>query len=132
MVSSIEVLKNEFNTIPIKYIREVQKEKKHLYATYLALNEAKHADLRPYGKTPWRPLRDVNFQVLQGTKDQKANIPVLMEQFNAARRAAAEWNIQRRISIAQKKLEEETAALKAQSEEKNLELAEASGKLAEW
>ncbi|THX03754.1 hypothetical protein D6D17_05889 [Aureobasidium pullulans] len=127
----IEVLKDEFNTIPIKYIRETQKEKKHLYATYLALNEAKHADLRPYGKTPWRPLRDVNFQVLQGTKDQKANIPVLMEQFNAARRAAAEWNIQRRKSIAQKKLEEETAALKAQSEEKNLELAKASGKLAE-
>ncbi|KAG9861525.1 hypothetical protein KCU63_g6106, partial [Aureobasidium melanogenum] len=38
----IEVLKNEFNTIPVKFIKEVQKDKKHLYPTYLALNEAKH------------------------------------------------------------------------------------------
>lgn len=43
IVPSIEVLKDEFNTIPIKYIRETQKEKKHLYATYLALNEAKQS-----------------------------------------------------------------------------------------
>ncbi|KAG9652783.1 hypothetical protein KCU95_g7733, partial [Aureobasidium melanogenum] len=112
----IEVLKNEFNTIPVKFIKEVQKDKKHLYPTYLALNEAKHTDPCPYGKTPWRPLRDINFDLLQATKDQKANISVLKEQYESAQKAVIEINIQRRKSNTQKIREEIDAAAKAREE----------------
>ncbi|KAH0371685.1 hypothetical protein KCU65_g1792, partial [Aureobasidium melanogenum] len=112
----IEVLKNEFNTIPVKYIKEVQKDKKHLYPTYLALNEAKHTDPCPYGKTPWRPLRDINFDLLQATKHEKANISVLKEQFESAQKAVIEINLQRRKSNTQKIKDEIEAAAKAREE----------------
>ncbi|KAH0329557.1 hypothetical protein KCU74_g5602, partial [Aureobasidium melanogenum] len=127
----IEVLKNEFNTIPVKYIKEVQKDKKHLYPTYLALNEAKHTDPCPYGKTPWRPLRDINFDLLQATKHQKANISVLKEQFESAQKAVIEINLQRRKSNTQKIKEEMEAAAKAREEQSALEHAKATGTVVE-
>ncbi|KAI5195492.1 hypothetical protein E4T39_08194 [Aureobasidium subglaciale] len=127
----IEVLKDEFNTIPVKYIREIQKDKTHLYATYLALNEAKHAEVRPFGKTPWRPLKDVDFDLLATTKDHKANVPILKAQFESAKKAAAEWNRQLRKSVALKKIAEEEAAARALNEAANLERAKASGAVVE-
>ncbi|KAG9655159.1 hypothetical protein KCU64_g6732, partial [Aureobasidium melanogenum] len=123
----IEVLKDEFNTIPVKFIKEVQKDKKHLYPTYLALNEAKHTDPCPYGKTPWRPLRDINFDLLQATKHQKANISVLKEQFESAQKAVIEINLQRRKSNTQKIKDEIEAAAKAREEQSALEHAKATG-----
>lgn len=129
---SIEVLKNEFNTIPVKYIKEVQKDKKHLYPAYLALNEAKHTDPCPYGKTPWRPLRDINFDLLQATKHQKANISVLKEQFESAQKAVIEINLQRRKSNTRKIKEEMEAAAKAREEQSALEHAKATGTVVEW
>ncbi|KAK6008314.1 hypothetical protein QM012_000217 [Aureobasidium pullulans] len=127
----IEVLKNEFNTIPIKYIKEIQKDKKHLYPTYLALNEAKHTEPCPYGKTPWRPLRDINFDLLQATKHQKANISVLKEQFESAQKAVVDINLQRRKGITQKIKEEMDAAAKAREEQSALEHAKATGTIVE-
>ncbi|KAI4727256.1 hypothetical protein E4T49_04992 [Aureobasidium sp. EXF-10728] len=127
----IEVLKDEFNTIPVKYIREVQKDKKHLYPTYMALNEAKHTEPCPYGKTPWRPLKDVNFDLLQATRSDKANIPIIKEQFESARKSAIESNSQRRKSIAQKIKDEIKAAERAREEELALEHAKASGTVIE-
>ncbi|KAI5193988.1 hypothetical protein AUEXF2481DRAFT_215998 [Aureobasidium subglaciale EXF-2481] len=127
----IEVLKDEFNTIPVKYIRKIQKTKTHLYATYLALNEAKHADVRPFGKTPRRPLKDVDFDLLATTKDHKANVPILKAQFESAKKAAAEWDLQLRKNLAQKKKAEEEAAAKTLDEVANLEQAKASGAVVE-
>lgn len=129
---SIEVLKHEFNTIPVKYIKEVQKDKKHLYPTYLALNEAKHTEPCPYGKTPWRPLRDINFDRLQATKDQRANIPIIKKQFESAQKAAIGLNLQRRKSNTQKIKEEIEAAAKVREDQSALEHAKATGTVVEW
>jgi hypothetical protein len=126
------VLKDEFNTIPVKYIRGVQKDKKYLYATYLALNEAKHAEPCPYGKSPWRANREVNFEVLQANKHETANIPHIKEQFESARKAAIESNSQRRRTITQKVREEMEAAARAKEEQSALEAAKATGTVVEW
>ena len=130
--SSIELLKDEFNTIPVKYIKEVQKDKKHLYATYLALNEAKHTEPSPYGKTPWRPNRDPNFDILQALRHDSANIPHVKQQFEAARKAAIEANSHRRKTITQKVRAEMEAAEKAAEELNALETAKATGTVVEW
>jgi hypothetical protein len=129
---SIEVLKDEFNTIPVKYIREVQKDKKYLYATYLALNEAKHAEPCPYGKSPWRANREVNFDILQANKHETANIPHIKGQFESARKAAIEFNSMRRKTITQKVRDEMETAAKAKEEQSALEAAKASGTVLEW
>jgi hypothetical protein len=129
---SIEVLKDEFNTIPVKYIREVQKDKKYLYATYLALNEAKHAESCPYGKSPWRANREINFDVLQANKHETANIPHIKEQFESARKAAIESNSMRRKNITQKVRDEMETAAKAKEEQSALEAAKASGTVLGW
>ncbi|CAD0086523.1 unnamed protein product, partial [Aureobasidium vineae] len=115
----------------MKDAMEVQKDKKHLYPTYMALNEAKHTEPCPYGKTPWRPLKDVNFDLLQATRSHKANIPMIKEQFESARKAAIESNCQRRKSIAQKIKDEIKAAERAREEELALEHAKASGTIVE-
>ncbi|KAG9703677.1 hypothetical protein KCU59_g22928, partial [Aureobasidium melanogenum] len=94
---------------------------------YLALNEAKHTDPCPYGKTPWRPLRDINFDLLQATKHQKANISVLKEQFESAQKAVIGINLQRRKSNTQKIKEEMEAVAKACEEQSALEHAKATG-----
>ena len=130
--SSIELLKDEFNTIPVKYIREVQKDKKHLYATYLALNEAKHTDPCPYGKAPWRPNRDPDFDILQALRHESANIPHVKQQFEAARKAAIEANAHRRKTTTQKVRAEMEAAEKAAEELNALETAKATGTVVEW
>jgi hypothetical protein len=132
ILSSIEVLKDEFNTIPVKYIKEVQKDKKYLYATYLALNEAKHAEPCPFGKCPWRSNREVNFDTLQANKHETANIPHIKEQFESARQAAIESNSLRRKTITQKVREEMEAAAKAKEEQLALEAAKATGTVVEW
>lgn len=126
------MLKDEFNTIPVKYIREVQKDKKYLYATYLALNEAKHAEPCPFGKSPWRANREVNFDTLQANKHESANIPHMKEQFESAKKAAIESNSQRRKTITQKVKEEMEAAAKAKEEQSALEAAKATGTVVEW
>jgi hypothetical protein len=131
-LSSIEVLKNEFNKIPVKYIKEVQKDKKHLYATYLALNEATHAEPCAFGKTPWRPIKEVNFDVLQANKHESANIPHLKEQFESARKAVIESNSQRRKTISQKVRAEMEAVAKTKEELAALETAKATGTIVQW
>ncbi|CAD0109586.1 unnamed protein product, partial [Aureobasidium uvarum] len=115
----------------MKDAMEVQKDKKHLYPTYMALNEAKHTEPCPYGKTPWRPLKNVNFDLLQATRSHKANIPMIKEQFESARKAAIESNSQRRKSIAQKIKDEIKAAERAREEELALEHAKTSGTIVE-
>jgi hypothetical protein len=70
---------------------------KHLYATYLALNEAIHAELYAFGKTPWRPTKDVNFEVLQANKHESTNTKHIKEEhFRSARRVATDSNSQHR------------------------------------
>jgi hypothetical protein len=130
---SIEILKDEFNTIPIKFIRDTVKTELYLYPAYLVLNEAKHAEVCPYGKTPWRNVRDVDFDVMKILKNDNAiNIALLEEHFKAARKAAEENNIQRRKKTAKERREALDLAAHEFEEEQNLERARASGRVADW
>lgn len=117
----MDVLKTEFINIPVKYIREVQRENKYLYPSYIALNEAQHADECPYGRCGWRPVNELVFELYHGEFGKDLDVNLLEQHYHAAQKAARAANAQRRKEEAEKRRVQE-----------RLEQAKASGRAAQW
>lgn len=85
----------------------------------MALVEAQDLEKPPYGKAPWRVLRDMNFANL--ANKYGIDTAALEEELHAARKARSEIESERRKEAAQKR-----------EEEANIERSKESGTMAEW
>lgn len=85
----------------------------------MALVEAQDLKKPPYGKAPWRVLRDINFANL--ANKYGIDTAALEEELDAAKKARSEIESERRKDAARKR-----------EEEANIECSKESDTMAEW
>lgn len=113
------ILKNEFNEIPVKFITSMQSSKSQLYATYLSLDEAWHADPLPFKKVNKRSAVPMAFLWI-------------MEKFGNHCATLEKELVAARQECLRMRTEHQAEMYLKDAEEANLLSARETGATAEW
>lgn len=122
----VQILKDEFPTIPVAYINIVHTTQRHLYPAYVALVKSGFETPLPYPPAQPRVVRTVDFNNIMRVFGAAAG--ALEDELVAGRAARHTLERENAESVALQIREAEIQ----KREEEQLAIAKATGTVAEW